>query len=178
MLKLALVFKNEEGALLIAAVVVMVLLGVIGMISINSTRIELEISRNYLIYSKAYYAANAGIEVGRAALNDLKVQDIGSWDDLLAGVNSLDDVIDTEGGRNIGSATFYLHVMDNNDFDNNSLVDTDDLIILTSTGSYRNAQVEIVADVHYIGGDPYAQEHYNARSTGEAQDSGPVINNY
>ena len=68
--------------------------------------------------------------------------------------------------------------MDNNDFDNNSLVDTDDLIILTSTGRYRNAQVDIVADVHYIGGDPYAQEHYNARSTGEAQDSGPVINNY
>jgi hypothetical protein len=148
-----------------------------------------------------FYAADAGIEVGRALLNDLKTVDSGNWDNLLAGnqcdwedVNgdavsatsvatgnpdgdmSMNPLIEAVGTPNVGPASFQLWVRDNDDLDGNDQVDTDNIIILTSTGSYQNATVRIETQVRYSGGgDQYAQEHYDTDSSGvAARESGTV----
>ena len=92
---------------------------------------------------------------------------------------TLDDIIDQvePGGRTVGPATYTLTVEDNNDLDgdvgdpdgNNHEVDSDDTVLLTSTlvSPYRNATATISTTVRG-GGEAYAQEHYNASSSGEA----------
>ena len=179
------ILKNEEGSIIIIVLLVLALLTVIGITSSHNATTELDISTNLLLHKIAFYAADSGIEAGRAALNELKNDDSGNWDNLLGGnqfewnaqdVTTLDDVIDTEGGRNVGLATFTLQIRDNNDLDGNNQVDTDNIIILTGTGSYRNAQSQIEVYVRYTGaGDQYAQEHYDTASTGVAQGESSAV---
>ena len=190
--------KKEEGSVLVVALLILVLLTLIGISASRTGEIEVQISGNEKTCKTAFYAAEAGIEVGRAVLNDLKVADAGSWDNLLSGTQFtwegqnvtsvasgnpagdmiIDAVIDAGGGRNVGEASYNLEVRDNEDLDGNALVDTDNIIILTSTGSYRNAQAQIEAIVRYVGGgDEYAQEHYDAASTGEAAREGTAVAN-
>jgi len=171
-------FKEEEGSGLVLALFTLFILTLIGIAASTTTEIELQIAGNQKMHKTAFYAAESGIEAARAALNDLKVADIGNWDKLLAGtqftwdgqnVTSLDDVIDTAGGRNVGPASFSLEVVDNDDLDDNLLVDTDDMLIITSTGSNADAEVQVEARVLYTGsGNEYAQEHYDGMSTGRA----------
>ena len=82
---------------------------------------------------------------------------------------TLNDFIDADGGRTVGPATFTLAIEDNVDLDGNDEVDSDDTIILTSSlvSPYRNATAAIRTTVRG-GGEAYAQEHYNAGSSGEA----------
>jgi len=56
-------------------------------------------------------------------------------------------------------------------------VDSDDTIILTSTlvSPYRNATATIRTEVRG-GGDAYAQEHYNASSSGESGAESESVN--
>jgi hypothetical protein len=72
-------------------------------------------------------------------------------------------------------------VRDNNDLDGNNQVDTDDIVILTSTGRHVTApgkmtQVQIETQVRYTGGGgQYAQEHFGTDSSGVAAgESGAV----
>jgi len=168
--------KKEEGSVLIVALLILVLLTIIGIAATRTGEIELQISGNEKIHKMIFYAADAGIEVGRAVLNDLKVADAGSWDNLLSGTQSLDNVIDAGGGRNVGPASFTLAVQDNNDLDGNTQVDTDNTIILTSTASSGNAQAQIRTTVRYTGGgDEYAQEHYDTDSSGVASGEGAAV---
>jgi hypothetical protein len=93
---------------------------------------------------------------------------------------SLDGIIDAEKvywegqgqshqGRTVGPTTFSLTIKDNDDRDNDDTVDTDDTVLITSTASYRGSIITIEAIVQAGGGGPtYAQEHYDAGSTGEA----------
>lgn len=53
--------------------------------------------------------------------------------------------------------------------DENTNVDTDNIAILTSTGTYGSTRTVVEAYVRYAGGeDEYAQEHYDAASSGQA----------
>jgi hypothetical protein len=188
--------KKEEGSVLVVALLILVLLTLIGISATRTGEIEVQISGNEKTYKTAFYAAEAGIEVGRAVLNDLKVADAGSWDNLLSGTQFtwegqnvtsvasgdpagdmiIDAVIDAGGGRNVGEASYNLQVRDNDDLDGNDDVDTDNIIILTSTGSYGNGQAQIQAIVRYTGGgDQYAQEHYDTDSSGRASREGTAV---
>ena len=168
--------KKEEGSVLVVVLLILVLLTLIGVSATRTGEIELQISGNERTYKTAFYAAEAGIEVGRAVLNDLKYADAGSWDNLLSGAQSLDAEIDAGGGRNVGEASYNLGVRDNVDLDGNSLVDTDNIIILTSTGIYGNGQAQVEAIVRYTGGgDQYAQEHYDTDSSGRASREGTAV---
>jgi hypothetical protein len=175
------------------AMIVLVLLTVIGISASTTSTTEVQISTNAVLHNIAFYTAESGIEAGRAALNTIKIEDVGSWDKLLfnkdaadedkvsiqiGGVDcdpdpcwTLDDIIDEmePGGRTVGPATFTLTIEDNNDLDDNPEVDSDDTVFLTSTlvTPYRNATATISTTVHG-GGEAYAQEHYNAGSSGEA----------
>ena len=193
MQKTASTINNQQGSIIVIAMIIMVLLTIIGITATTTSTTEVQIATNAVLHNIAFYTADSGIEAGRAALNSIKIEDAGNWDNLLFNRNAadddkvsikiggvdctpdpcwtLDDVIDQiePGGRTVGPATFTLTVEDNDDLDGNDEVDTDDTVFLTSTlvSPYRNATTTIRTSVHG-GGEAYSQEHYNAGSTGEA----------
>ena len=163
------IIRDERGSVLVIALLVLGFLTIIGILATRTSNTDIQIANNERINNIIFYAADAGIEVGRAALNDLKVADSGSWDNLLSAaqftwegqdVSTLDQVIGVGGSRNMGVAPFTLEVDDNFDLDGNLLVDTDNTIILTATGflqSQPNVQTRIRTTVRYTGGgDEYA----------------------
>jgi Tfp pilus assembly protein PilX len=60
--------KNEEGSVLVIALVILVLLTVIGISASRNTAIELQISGNEKFHKMAFYAADGGTEVGAELL--------------------------------------------------------------------------------------------------------------
>jgi Tfp pilus assembly protein PilX len=156
---------------------ILMLLTIVGVTLVNTSTMESTIADNEKNYKIVQYAAEAGIEAGRAALHMLKNADTGNWDNLLqgkqlagqaTGVTTLDALIDSGGGRNVALATFTLAVSDNDDLDGSAKVDTDNTVILRSTGIYGSAQTQVEAYVRYTGSqDEYVQEHYRSAGSGE-----------
>lgn len=174
---------RETGSVMVVALLMLALLTIVGIAASNTSTTEVQISANEQLNRIVFYAADAGLNVGRLFLNDVKVADPGNWDRLLAGtvftwqdaddnavnVSTLNNVVDTTWNRNMGSATYTLQVSDNDDLDGNPLVDTDNVVILTSTATFRNARAQVQAAVRYFGPvDAYAQEHYDTGNTGTA----------
>jgi hypothetical protein len=186
MQKITSITNNQQGSVIIMAVIILAMLSIIGIAATNTSTTEMKITTNGLLHNMAFYTADSGIAAGRAALNNLKMADRGSWDVLLfnldaadedkqiiswngADCTSLNDIIDADGGRTVGPATFTLTIEDNIDMDNIPEVDSDDTVFLTSTVSYLGSNVTIETIVQGgAGGKTYAQEHYDAGSTGEA----------
>jgi len=191
MQKITSIINNQQGSVIVMAVIVLVLLTIIGISATNTSTTEIQVSTNAVLHNVAFYTAESGIEAGRAALNNLKIADAGSWDNLLFNLDAADedkksikwngadcspnvcwtlnDILDAAGGRTVGPAAFTLAIEDNDDLDGDDEVDSDDTIFLTSTleSPYRNATATIRTSVRG-GGEAYAQEHYNAGSSGEA----------
>jgi len=176
MLKITSILKNQQGSMIVIAMIVLALLTMIGISATNMSSTEVQVSTNAMLHNIAFYTADSGIEAGRAALNTIKVANAENWDKLLRveeftwnarQVDTLDGVLDAEGGRTVGQTTYTLTVVDNEDLDGNDQTDTDDTVLLTSTATYRNATVTIETIVRG-GGEAYAQEHYNAGSSGDA----------
>jgi hypothetical protein len=181
------ILNNQRGSIIIIAIAILTLLTIIGVSATNMSNTEVRISTNSLEHNVAFYAADSGIEAGRAILNQLKIADAASWDNLLQGnpqtwnevtVANLDGALDAEGGRSVGSATFTLAVADNDDLDGDLLVDTDNVILLTSTGTHRGARAQVQATVQFAGADhAYTQEHYDPNNTGAALRESAEIDN-
>jgi len=190
MQKITSIINNQQGSVIVMAVIILVLLSIIGIAATNTSTTEMKITTNTLLHNMAFYTADSGIAAGRAALTNLKIADAGSWDQLLFNLDAADedkesvlwngfdcvpnvcwtlnDIIDqTPRRRTVGQATFSLAIEDNNDRDNNPEVDTDDTVVLTSTVSYLGSNITIEAIIQGgAGGGTYAQEHYDAGSTG------------
>ena len=156
-----LILKNNKGASLIMALVFLLLLTLIGIISNKTTLYELRICANDKLYKTAFFAAEAGIEVGSAALNELKTADSENWNKLLSSdtslfiwkgnkITSLNSLIDAQCERNIDSIIFNLDIKDNDDLDSNNKVDTDNIIKLISTVKNMGANVKIETYIKYI----------------------------
>ncbi|OQY02490.1 MAG: hypothetical protein B6I26_01230 [Desulfobacteraceae bacterium 4572_130] len=156
-----LILKNNKGATLIMALFLLLLLTLIGIVSNKTTLYELRISANDKLYKTAYFAAEAGIEVGTTALNELKSADSENWNKLLSPdtslliwkgnkITSLNNFIDAQGERSIDSITFNLDIKDNDDLDSNNKVDTDNIIKLISTVKNMGANVKIETYIKYI----------------------------
>jgi len=193
MQKTTAIINNQQGSIITMALILLALLTIIGIASTNTSTTERKLTTNALLHNVTFYTADAGIEAGRAALNNLKIADRSSWDVLLSNPSaapdqkvslscggdncySLNEVIDAGGGRAVGPTVFSLTLEDNNDRDNNNTVDTDDTVLLTSTASYRGSVITIEAMVQAGGGGTaYAQEHYDAASTGMASAESAVI---
>ncbi len=176
--------SEERGAALVIALMMLVVLSLLGTSAITTTMIDIRIAGNEKSRKLAFYAPEAGIQAGSLALNNLKTADSGSWDNLLAGAQvlgayqDLDGYIDNFGGRNVGTASFNLDVVDNTDLDGSTTVDTDNIIVLTSTGQHMNSRVTIRTTVRFSGGgDQYAQEHYDTGSSGVAAREGTAATN-
>jgi hypothetical protein len=54
--------KNQNGYIIIAALLLLALLTIISVSAINMSRTELQISTNELLYEKAFYAAESGLQ--------------------------------------------------------------------------------------------------------------------
>ena len=187
MQKITAIIDNQQGTVIIMAIVVLVMLSVIGIAATNTSTTEVQISTNAVLHNIAFYTADSGIEVGRAVLNNIKMADSGNWDNLLFNSSdpppavprvitwngedctTLDEIVDAEGGRTVGPTVFTLKIEDNDDLDGDPLVDTDDTVVLISElqAPFRNATATIRTTVRG-GGTVYSQEHYDASSTGEA----------
>jgi Tfp pilus assembly protein PilX len=61
-------FKNEQGSILVIALLILTLLTLIGISASNTTQIEMQISRNDRQHKAIFYAAEAGIDHARALL--------------------------------------------------------------------------------------------------------------
>jgi len=174
--------KNQKGSVIVLAMIILALLTLVGVSAITTSTTEMNIAANDQLSKMVFYTADAGIEVGRQMLNTIKTADPSAWDRLLAGttftwkdkngnavsVNNLNQVVDATANRQVGLGTFTLQVSDNDDIDGNLLVDTDDTIILTSTGSSPHAQAQVRVTVRYTGVS-YAQENYDSSNTGNAR---------
>jgi type IV pilus assembly protein PilX len=184
--KITSIINNRQGSAIIVALIVLVLLTVIGIAATNTSTTEVQISTNALLNNVAFYTADSGIEAGRAVLSELKADNVGNWDILLSNADdpdnaediswngenctTLDEMIDADGGRTVGPATFTLAIEDNEDLDGSDTVDSDNTIVLISTlvAPYRNATATIRTTVR--GGQvSYAQDHYNAGNSGVAE---------
>jgi Tfp pilus assembly protein PilX len=181
---------QENGSVMVVTLLILVLLTIIGISASNTSITEVQISTNEQLSRIVFYGAESGLGVGRQFLNDLKTANPGHWDNLLAGntftwldadgnevdISTLDEAVDATWNRNAGLATYTLQVSDNDDLDGNLAVDTDNVIILTSTATYRNARARVQAMVRYRGpSDDYAQEHYNTGNTSGAVDENAEI---
>ncbi len=103
--------RKERGSVLVITMLILVLTTLIGISAMTSSNIEIQIAQNEKRHKTVFYAADAGIQVGRAVLNDLKAADSGNWDNLLSGnqiiaqldgATTLDQVIANAGGGNVG----------------------------------------------------------------------------
>ena len=186
MQKITSITNNQQGSVIIMAIIILAMLSIIGIAATSTSTTEVQVSTNAMLHNIAFYTADSGIAAGRATLNNVKMADAGSWDVLLRNMatdppgtevitwngvdcTTLNEIIDADGGRTVGQATFSLAIEDNNDRDNNPEVDTDDTVVLTSTVSYLGSNITIEAIIQGgAGGGTYAQEHYDAGSTGEA----------
>ncbi len=179
--------KNEDGSILVISILILLLLTFLGIWGHNTTVTELQIAGSDKTIKTVFYAADAGIEAGRAALGELKRVNKGNWDRLLQGddltghtagittsdgTNAILDGLIEEGGdatrRDVGPARFTLTVRDNDDLDNDVTVDSDNIIILTSVATFGTAEARVEAYLRFDE-DEYQQEHYDAYSTGVAE---------
>ncbi len=172
--------KNEDGSILVISILILLLLTFLGIWGHNTTVTELQIAGSDKTIKTVFYAADAGIEVGRAALGELKRANKGNWDRLLQGldltghtigVTTIDGLIEEDGDatlRDVGNATFTLTVRDNDDLDGDNTVDSDNIIILTSVATLGTAEAQVEAHLRFDE-DEYMQEHYDAYSTGVAE---------
>ncbi len=180
--------KNEDGSILIITLLILVLLTFLGFWGYNTTVTELQIAGSDKAIKTVFYAADAGIEVGRTVLGELKRANAGNWDRLLLGtedflgetteeigypadIRTIVGII--EGDKDatdiaVGRATVTLTVEDNDDLDNDPKIDSDNIIILTSIAKFGDAEAQVEAYLRFDG-DNYQQEHYDAFSTGVAE---------
>jgi Tfp pilus assembly protein PilX len=60
--------KNEDGSVLVIAMLILVLLTLIGIAATNTSIIEMQIAGNEKLHKMAFYAADSGTEVGTELL--------------------------------------------------------------------------------------------------------------
>ena len=80
MQKITSITNNQQGSVIIMAVIVLALLTVIGISATNTSTTEVQVSTNAVLHNIAFYTADSGIEAGRAALNNIKIADAASWE--------------------------------------------------------------------------------------------------
>jgi Tfp pilus assembly protein PilX len=156
--KLPIPARDERGVVLVITLLVLVLLSLLGLSLMNASLSEKTISSNEVEAARAFYAAEAGLQHGKKSLEALT---------LSALLDGTDDIFAGKGkgkGKGAGSsatiagATYTLQVSNNiaaNGFprgtipadpSNSDTVDGDDIIVLTSTATFRTGR-QIVENV-------------------------------
>jgi len=158
--------QNERGVVLVLALLVTTLLLVIGTHFMFASLSEKTVSSNEVEAARAFYASEGGVEHAKKSLEGL------DFSGVLAGT---DDVFQGKGkgkGKGVGSsavivgATYTIQVSNNiaaNGFprgtiaadpSNSDIVDGDDIIVLTSTGTFRTGQQTVETVLQSEGSFP------------------------
>ncbi|MFQ5658778.1 MAG: hypothetical protein ACE5G5_14640, partial [Candidatus Methylomirabilales bacterium] len=111
---------------------------------LNASLTESNIASNEVSTAKAFNTAEAGLELAK---RDLKMSTASSLNGFLTGTTPGPYPFgDTPGaGNSFDGGNYVVQIYDNDDGDGNLNTDTDDLVFVESTGSYRGAQRRIVA---------------------------------
>lgn len=178
--------KDNEGAILVAVIVILALLSLIGTMAVMSANMEMKISSNERDYKVALYAADAGLEEARWQLrNDHEESGTSyGWSDELAVYTPSSAYLDNYSPTN--EIRYRVFIRDNNDGDGDSTRDSDDTIIVRVIGygkinagdPSRESQVIIEAVVRASaapGPRKYiAQEGAGSAKHSSTEDLGPV----
>ena len=87
---------NENGSVIVAALMILVLLTIIGISAINSSTTEQHLATNTLLYERAFYASEAGFEHAKGVLRvpynaqnqgNIALGNPGSWSFVLDGLD-------------------------------------------------------------------------------------------
>lgn len=68
MQKIESLLKNENGSVMVAAIMILVLLTIVGMAAMNTSTTETSLATNTLLYERAFYTAEAGFEHAKGLL--------------------------------------------------------------------------------------------------------------
>jgi hypothetical protein len=177
-------YGDEKGMILIVVLALIAILTLVGTTSVITTTTDIKISDNYKTSVQSSYIAEAGIE---RANNILKSSTNGFDDELLGsdGIqNTADDGILSFGSAvSFGNGTYTVRITDNIDGDGNLFHDSDNIVVITGTGTTRNAvhtfekvieKIQIPMDVDGVlgiyGNDPEVEITGNAEIHGDNYD--------
>jgi type IV pilus assembly protein PilX len=145
---------NENGSVIVAALMILVLLTIIGLSAINSSTTEQHLATNTLLYERAFYAAEAGFEHAKGVLKvpyieqnqgNIALGNQGLWSFALDGLGVIqglaaatdsdgDDVGDFAGGVVLVQSNLegiaYTVTAWNNDDGGSEIEDTDGRIMI------------------------------------------------
>ena len=88
MIKPISILKNDNGSVLVLAILILVLLTIIGMSAVNTSNTELQITTNSQVHKMAFYAAETGWQMQAQALLGATAVDV-NLDDLGADLSPL-----------------------------------------------------------------------------------------
>ncbi len=141
---------NDRGSVIVAALMILALLTIIGFAATNMSTTEMSISTNSLLYERAFFTAEAGLQRTKESLrtqfDDFNGPAIASggqpvWDFALDGSMFPPPTTDTEIGFNtvkfiagdtLNGDTYSVRFWDNDDGDGNRLADVDGKIYVRS----------------------------------------------
>lgn len=152
---------NERGVVLVAAVLILAVLTIIGVVAINTSTMERQTSSNFMVSERAFYAAEAGMEHVKEALRNSLRQPArlalvatsgkADWTFVLSGPPTATGTTYAGGLKWITNQPFdrfqyTITIWDNNDGDHNPAADADGLIWVRSEAiGPRNARCSIEA---------------------------------
>lgn len=156
--------QNERGVVLVLALLVTTLLLIIGVHFMSASLTEKTVSSNEVDAARAFYAAEGGIEHAKKTLGDLTLSAVlDGTDDLFAGKGKGKGK--GKGNTEVLVGAQYAVQVSNNiaangfprgtipaDPSNSDTVDGDDIIVLTSTGTFENGQQTIEVVLQSEGG--------------------------
>jgi len=145
--------NNDKGSVIVAALMVLALLTIVGFAATNMSRTELSISTNSLLYERAFYTAEAGLQHAKESLRapfvdqnrvQIAAGGLGDWtfalNGSLAGYSAAaDDPDDDLPGvpivgwiqeENLSGVRYSVRIWDNDDGDGDLAQDDDGLIFV------------------------------------------------
>jgi len=102
MYKIKYLSNNENGSVMVAAIMVLVLLTIIGIAATNNSTTEQHLATNTLLYERAFYAAEAGFEHAKGVLKvpyneqnqaNTALGNPGSWSFVLNGSGAINGLL-------------------------------------------------------------------------------------
>ncbi len=133
--------RGQSGQVLLVVVLLSSIAAILAAALYYTSSAHVSSARRNLRIEKAFFIAEAGIENAKAELK----QTSGSFDNVLLGPDSAastsdDGILPFGASVNFGGGTYAVRVTDNIDSDASLFVDTDDTIILWSTGVFQNVR--------------------------------------
>ena len=169
---------NERGAVLFAALLILVVLTIIGVAATNTSTMERQTSYNFMVHERAFYAAEAGMEHVKEALRNslrqparmalLATSGKADWTFVLSGPPAAAGTTYAGGlkwitDQPLDRFKYTITIWDNNDGDSNPAADADGLIWVRSEAIGPNnarCSIETLLDANAIT-DPITG--YNAQ---------------